>query len=198
MSTATPPQRIHDGQRPFRNARLAEVAAFLAHHRAEVVAAAHAVPADGWTERLIPEGWSPAEIMDHLRIVEHGTLRLLEKVIPEARTAGHPDETETSPVIEPGFVEARLDRSNRIVAPPRAMPTRAPDLATALEALSAERTQLIAAMHAGDGLALGRIEWPHPAIGVLNIYQWLVFLGAHEGRHAAQLREIATAFAPRD
>ena len=100
-------------------------------------------------------------------------------------------------MIDPAFVAARLDRTNRLIAPARAMPTRATDLETAVAALDAERMQLIAAMRAGDGLALGSIEWPHPAIGVLNIYQWLVFLGAHEGRHAAQLREIATAFAPR-
>ena len=75
---------------------------------------------------------------------------------------------------------------------------RAPDLEGGIEALIAERAQLLAAMREGDGLALGTIEWPHPAVGVLNIYQWLVFLGAHEGRHAEQLREIAIAFAPRD
>lgn len=197
MSTATPLEPVYDEQHRFRNARLTAIAAFLAHHRAEVIAAAHAIPADGWTERATPEGWSPAEILDHLRIAEHGTVRLLEKLVPEALAAGHPEERETSSVIDAAFVAARLDRSSRIVAPARAMPTRAPDLDSAVEALGAERTQLLAAMHAGDGLAFGSIEWPHPAIGVLSLYEWLVFLGAHEGRHAAQLREIAVAFAPR-
>lgn len=198
MSTTASTERPQPAHPPFENVRLDEIAALLAHHRAEVVAAARAIPADGWTERVTPEGWSPAEILDHLRIVEHGTLRLLEKLIPEARAAGHPPERETTSVIDPAFVAARLDRSTRITAPARAMPTRAPDLEGGIEALGAERTQLLSALRAGDGLALGTIEWPHPAIGVLNLYQWLVFLAAHEGRHAAQLREIATAFAPRD
>lgn len=182
----------------FEHPRLNEVAGLLARHRADVIAAARAIPADAWSERVTADAWSPAEIMDHLRIVEHGTLRLLEKVIPEARAFGHPAEAETSSVVDAAFVAARLDRTTRIVAPARAMPTRAPDLETAIAALDAERTQLLAAMRAGDGLALGSIEWPHPAIGTLNLYQWLVFLAAHEARHAAQLREIAAAFAPRD
>ncbi|MBA3889850.1 MAG: hypothetical protein H0X64_04905, partial [Gemmatimonadaceae bacterium] len=48
---------------PFRSARLNEVAALLAEQRAQVIAAARTIPADGWTERVTPDGWSPAEIL---------------------------------------------------------------------------------------------------------------------------------------
>lgn len=198
MSSSAPFDSRVEGHASFENPRLGEIGAFLDRHRADLVSAARAVPADGWTERVTPEGWSAAEILDHLRVVEHGTLGLLEKVIPEACAAGHPRETERASVIDPTFVAARLDRSTRLVAPARAMPTRAPDLETGLEALATGRTRLLEAMRTGDGLALGTIEWPHPTLGVLNLYQWLILLGAHEARHAAQLREIAAAFAPRD
>jgi hypothetical protein len=36
---------------------------------------------------------------------------------------------------------------------------------------------------------------PHPALGDQNLYQWIAFVGAHESRHAAQIREIAAALA---
>ena len=41
-----------------------------------------------------------------------------------------------------------------------------------------------------NGLAIGQIELPHPRFGLLNAYQWVLFLGAHERRHTAQIREI--------
>ena len=182
----------------FRHPRIQEIALHLATHRAELIAAARAVPADGWMDRMRPDGWSPAEIADHLRIVEHGVVRLVEKLVSEARAAGHPQETDTSTVIDPAFVTRTLDRAARREAPARVMPTRAPDLETALAALETERDALHAALADADGMALGSLSWHHASLGMLSLYEWLVFLGAHEGRHAAQLREIAVAFAPRD
>jgi hypothetical protein len=42
-----------------------------------------------------------------------------------------------------------------------------------------------------DGLALGRVTRAHPTLGPLNRYQWVLFVGQHEARHAAQLQDIA-------
>jgi hypothetical protein len=50
---------------------------------------------------------------------------------------------------------------------------------------------------AGDGLALGTVYHPHPQFGPLSLYQWIAFVGAHEGRHAAQIRETGEALAKR-
>lgn len=182
----------------FTHPRLAEVAGFLAAQRAELVDAARSVPSDGWTDRVTPAGWSPAEIADHLRIVEHGVVRLVQKLVTEARAAGHPVETETSSVLDPAFIARTVDRTRPLEAPARVMPTRAADIETALASMQGERAELLEAMSAGDGLALGSLQWEHPVLGVLDLYEWLVFVGAHEGRHAAQLREIALAFAPRE
>lgn len=178
--------------------RILELVRYLGEQRAHLVAAARAVPADGWSERLTRDGWSPAEIIDHLRIVEHGTVRLFQKLIGEARAAGHPAESDTTSVMDEAFTARVLDRSIRIEAPPRVMPTRAPDLESGLAAMQAERASLLAALVAADGLALGSLIWPHPVLGQLDLYKWLMLLAAHEGRHAAQLREMTIAFAPRD
>jgi hypothetical protein len=33
---------------------------------------------------------------------------------------------------------------------------------------------------------------PHiRGFGLLNLYQWMVFVGGHEARHTAQIREVA-------
>ena len=45
----------------------------------------------------------------------------------------------------------------------------------------------------GERLAGLFVQAPHPVFGALDMYQWLLFVGAHEGRHADQIREIGEA-----
>ena len=41
------------------------------------------------------------------------------------------------------------------------------------------------------GMPLGAVQQPHRILGELNLYEWIAFLGTHEARHAAQIRELA-------
>ena len=50
-------------------------------------------------------------------------------------------------------------------------------------------------LRASEGLALSAANHPHPFLGTLDMYEWVYFIGSHELRHAAQLREIAAHFA---
>jgi len=56
-------------------------------------------------------------------------------------------------------------------------------------------SQVRAALLNADGLARGTITAPHPALGEANLYQRIAFVGGHEARHAAQIREIGAALA---
>ena len=51
------------------------------------------------------------------------------------------------------------------------------------------RRELEATVLEVEGLPLGGIIRPHPALGPLNFYQWVEFVGWHEARHTAQIRE---------
>ena len=44
-----------------------------------------------------------------------------------------------------------------------------------------------------DGLALAEVSAPHRHLGPLNGYEWMAFIGNHESRHAAQIREIGAS-----
>jgi hypothetical protein len=44
---------------------------------------------------------------------------------------------------------------------------------------------------------LGELTQKHPVLGTLNLYQWVLFVAAHEARHTAQIREIVQAVAER-
>lgn len=57
-------------------------------------------------------------------------------------------------------------------------------------------------LNTGDGLAFSGVLHPHPIFGMLDLYEWVHFIGAHDRRHAEQVRELAAHFAsthaPRD
>jgi len=57
--------------------------------------------------------------------------------------------------------------------------------------LNESREMLRAAVAEADGLALGSITHPHPVLGEIDLYQWILFVGHHEARHAQQIDEVA-------
>src|ERR1044071_228936 len=142
------------------------------------------------TFRPAPDRWSAAELVEHLSIVEGNVVRLLEKLLGKA------DESGAEAVVpdlfnDPVSIEEFVERSRgvRLEAPERIRPTGLP-LADSLSSLKDSR----AALHAlrprverADGRAL---RFPHPAWGPLDLYQWLLFVGAHEDRHLAQIEAL--------
>src|SRR5258708_34440872 len=83
------------------------------------------------------------------------------------------------------------DRSRRRNAPEEVRPDGSLNAASAWTALEQPRAALRAAVLPADGLALSDVVKPHLVLGPINIYQWLLFVGSHEARHTAQVREIA-------
>ena len=83
-----------------------------------------------------------------------------------------------------------LTAQQRRVAGEASRPQGLLDAAAALTRLEGERAKFRDAVIAADDLALDDAVTSHPRLGALNMYQWVLFTGAHESRHAAQIREI--------
>ena len=163
--------------------------------RAALFAAVSLVPEPLRDRRSDPETWSVAEVLEHLYRVENSIARLLRRSVERAKAAGLDPENELSSLL--GSLDALrlLDRSRRIGAPELVMPRGELTAAEGMAALTESRQALIAAIRVGDGLALGQITQVHPTVGPLNLYQWVLFVGQHEGRHAGQLEDIARQLA---
>jgi hypothetical protein len=84
-------------------------------------------------------------------------------------------------------------RDQRLVAPAPVAPRGAYTAAQGLAALALSREALLAAIRSGDGLALGELTCAHPLLWSLDLSQWILFVGQHEARHAAQIAEIGRA-----
>ena len=160
--------------------------------RARLLAAVEGLSEEQQAFSPAPGRWSVAELVEHLSIVEGNVATLLDKLLGKAGESGAGGATpgDFGPVSIEEFVERSRDA--RFEAPERIRPTGLP-LADSLARLRDSR----AALHAlrprverADGRAL---RFPHPAWGPLDLYQWLLFVGAHEDRHLAQIEALKQA-----
>jgi len=62
----------------------------------------------------------------------------------------------------------------------------------ALSGLGRSRVDLLDVITRADGWAVGSLSFPHPIIGPLDFYQWVLFVGQHEVRHTCLIRKALT------
>ena len=184
------PERVNG--RPL-HPRIDELLELLDETRAALLMAVAQVPEDRRDVRVADGRWTVGEILDHLHRVDASFARRLQKIVAEAKERGTPAETETSSVLGRLERAAVTDRSRRIESPEIVRPAPSARASDALAALHESRAAVRAGLAAASGLALGSIVLPHAVFGPLDMYQWTLFLGWHEVRHAEQIREIAEA-----
>lgn len=172
--------------------RIAELVDYLSSQRAALLHAAAALPPERWKEHPGAGRWSVADLLEHLQIVEHSCASVITKRATEARSAGHPTETATSSKLDKLDGAGLLDRSKRLEAPARVVPTGTLSADVALASIERSRAELLDAIAVADGLALESIRHTHGRLGEIDLYQWILFVGQHEQRHVAQMTEIVT------
>jgi hypothetical protein len=169
------------------HARLNETMSFVEDRRRQLLAAVDGVSDDRLSQRTGPDGWSVAEILEHLRMVEAGIARLISKRVGQARDAGLSEETLTTSVMPSFDKHQQMLESAVLQSPPAVRPRPDIDVTGALQGLASSRDALRSAVVLADGLSLGEIKHNHPILGELDLYQWLIFLGQHESRHKKQI-----------
>jgi len=159
----------------------------LARYRAELSKALEKVPVD---HREVRSGaaWSAANVIEHLASTERSVTSLISRFLAEA-----PPRAESEPFDRAQFEQAIdvsqfLDRSVRIKG---SQPSGLLSAGEAWQNLKASRLHLLSVIEGARGRRLEEFARSHPTGQDLNGYQWLAFVAVHEGRHAAQLEEIA-------
>jgi hypothetical protein len=175
--------------------RTVELLDFLDAQRTVLRTAVDSVPS-ALRERRPAEGrWSVAEIIEHLAIVEKRVAARIAASIGEARGLGLGAETSHAPILPTVDVPAIVNRGRKITAPEAIRPTATLTTDDAWRALEASGAIVRGVLSDADGLAIGMLAMPHPVLGTASLYQWFVFIGAHEARHAAQIAEVGEALA---
>ena len=173
--------------------RLAELVDYATAQRTALVAAVSMVPEPLRDARPHTGAWSIADVLEHLYRVESGIARLIVRTIERGRRVGIPEERETGSLLDSLDAYDLTRRDRRLVAPDSVAPRGDYTAAQGLAALALSREALLAAIRSGDGLALGGLTFSHPLFGSLDLYQWILFVGQHEARHAAQIAELGRA-----
>lgn len=175
---------------------LRELADLLARTRDEVLAVWETLPPDTRERRPSPESWTPAEVIEHLRLTEAGSTALLARRLQRAREAGLGPETDHSSRLQVGAVSGFVLDGPPRVAPDVVRPVTDVRAADAEAGLRASRVALDQVMREANGLALGDVKARHMVFGEIDFYQWLLFVAAHERRHLGQLIRLRNALAP--
>jgi hypothetical protein len=133
-----------------------------------------------------PDRWSVGEILEHLAVAEGRLLPRIEEVL-----RGSPDPTKRSAWEgrDEALLQSVASRAPRVHAPDHIQPAgrwRGEELFGQLEAVR-QHTSEFAATTNSD---LRRYFYPHPVLGELDCYQWLLITGAHFERHRAQVEEV--------
>ena len=165
--------------------RLTELLDYVHAQTKDLRSAYEAVPPERRTVRPEPERWSPAEIVHHLVIVDRRINQRLKALIEEARAL--PPEADDPPIV--ATIAQRVATRDRRFKTSEASEPRDTDPTRIWDDLAAARRELEEVVATADGLSLGKVFAPHPALGSLCAYDWLAFVGAHAARHADQIRE---------
>jgi hypothetical protein len=173
----------------------------LAHLEAasrDLRAAVDAVPVPLRAQKPAPDRWSVDEVVEHLGKVEQIFFGALLTKLEAAQVAGLCAESETPPLLPEQTRTFMADRTNPRNAPEPVQPTGTVDAMTGLQIMETGHSRLKEALQRCDGLALSSVTHDHRFFGTLNVYQWIELMAGHEGRHTAQLREIATQVRDRE
>ena len=176
-------------------ARTAELLTFLDRHHRELRQALDAVPADRRERHPEAGRWSVANVVEHLGIVETNVTRVLTARTGEARLKGL-GPAHATPVVDDAEVARYLDRERRLTSGDASQPKSGLALDAAWSRLDAARQLTKGLVHDVDGLDVSAVVFPHAALGTLNFYQWIAFLGGHESRHRLQIQEIDRQLTP--
>ena len=126
-------------------------------------------------------GWSVAQIVEHLSIVEPGITRAVERLLaPSAEGGGEPRP------FAPFSLDEYAEQARGKIEAPGFLHPRGLALAAGLARLRESRAALEQLRPRFESADYSRLM-PHPAFGPLNAAQWLAFVGMHEERHLRQI-----------
>lgn len=138
------------------------------------------------------DGWTIAQIAEHLGIVAGQFLRLTNKLLTqaEAMNASASPDLRIGPVT---LAPAAYNPNEKFKAPESALPRGTVSVADSIEKVRQAHEALLALRPRLEATDVSQASAPHPAFGPLNLYQWLVLIGVHEERHIKQIEAVKAA-----
>jgi uncharacterized damage-inducible protein DinB len=159
----------------------------LAKAQTALLSAADSVRPEEWKTRPGEGRWSAAELTAHLMMVERAVIGKADRVAQKPPKRVSLLKRIHIPM---ALVESRWIRRK---APAPVEPEMLHDKEGMLAELRTVRERSLTFLEETKSRNMAEFCWAHPALGTLNVYEWLQFIASHEVRHAKQMREIAAS-----
>ena len=144
--------------------------------------------------KAITEGekWCIAQIVEHLSMVDEGTIKICSKLLRKAQESGQTSDGAAN--ISDNFLQRGSEIAGmKVEAPTFVQPTGERSIAESLTKLdeNTERAnELRALFESVDGAGF---TFPHPFFGDITAQEWLALKGGHEMRHIRQIERLLGA-----
>jgi len=145
-----------------------------------------------WNYKPSPDRWSAAECAEHITVSEDVIFGLIQNQI--LKSPAEPEKRAEVKGKDEAVVEQIPDRSHKFTAPEMLTPKRRwqdPDAMIAHFKESRD-SHIHYVETTQDDLRDHFMK--HPAMGMLDGYQWILLLSAHTERHTAQIKEVLASW----
>jgi hypothetical protein len=162
---------------------------YLKETQKDFLAAINGVSDAQWKFKAAPDRWSIAETAEHIAIAEDLIWGRVNEIMKAPLNPDKRAETQGKDKI---ILEKIPDRSRKAKAPEVLKPTG--KFATREELVkhfTETRAKEIAFLEQTKEDLRNHIA-ENPALGMMDVYQWVIFNGAHSKRHTAQIEEVKT------
>lgn len=160
----------------------------LGSTRENLLSVAGAVTAECWRERPKEEAWSAGEVIAHLLMVESRTLALAQKTL-----SSPPQRVPVWKRVHAPLAVSEW-RGVKVKTPIPLDASLIGEKGAMLAKMGAVREETLRFLRENAGRDLSPYYYPHPFLGMLNLYDWFRVTAFHEARHTQQLREIVEIF----
>jgi hypothetical protein len=143
--------------------------------------------ADQWNYKPSPTSWSIAECTEHIALSEEFIFQLATQKILQSAAA--PEKTAEVKGREEMILKVLPVRDRKVQAPEVLKPSgrwKTPEEAVA--AFKRLRDQHIAYLEKTEDPL--RVHFMESAVGLLDAYQWIIYMTAHTERHTNQILEV--------
>ena len=134
--------------------------------------------------------WSISDILHHMALTDEANAKLMSRMLAKAESLNlppdpSPDRSEVHSLDQYAEMTRGKAQAPDFVTPQCQLPVE-----ESLARLAASRENLAGTVEKLARYDLYQLTYPHPLLGNLHLYQWLLIGGRHEARHAAQIRKM--------
>ena len=166
----------------------AQVLDWLAESHQQLVAAMDGLSNAQWTWKPGPEQWSVGETAEHVVLAEARLFDFVRKALAEPPNPDWEQQTKGKTEL---LIRVMPTRQGKAVAPQSIVPKEALSGAQVKERFEKQRVEIV--RFAGEtqvALKQHTVAHPFPIFGVLDAYQWLIYIPLHTMRHQRQIAEV--------